>query len=652
MNDYRSARYHPILRWLSCICLVVCLTGCTHQSNIPPHTAPNVETATSTTESALSLSTVSTVSFVDVAKQVGIDFHHINGAMEKNNKKNKKNMPETVGSGVAFLDYDNDGWQDILILNGTCWPDDKNSGVRGTPHLYHNNGDGTFTDVTKEAGLDIEMYGMGVAIGDFDNDGYEDIYLTALGANHLLRNTLGDRHSERHNSGHKSSYNSTHKDGHNGRKRPLFEEVTTRAGVAGVPMPGTDLKWKWSTSAAWLDYDRDGRLDLFVCQYLIWNPALNPFCGHNSIRGYCPPGTFEPTYCTLYHNEGNGKFRDVSEETGIRGTVLGKALGVAVADFNGDGWPDIVVSNDTWANYLFINQRGTHFQNLAVESGIATSENGHYKAGMGIDTADWRNDGRAAILIGNFAQEGLSLYEPDPNLPQQLLFTDNAHATGLASPSLPFLTFGLCFFDYDLDGWQDLFTANGHVDDIVSTYDSLLTFKERPLLFHNQHNGTFKEVGTTSGLTARLVGRGAACGDFDNDGDLDIGVVDNGGQFRLYRNDLIHKGSDPQTSPHWIRFRTEGVKSNRDGIGARVQITAGGVIQTQWVHSGGSFLSESQRQLTFGLGKADRIETVRVTWPSGIIDETHNLPTNLQYLIREGKSATSDPRTRFLQKGR
>ena len=576
------------------------------------------------------------VHFEEVAEKVGITFQHNNGA------KGKKRMPETVGSGVAFLDYDNDGYQDILIVNSCHWPDDK--GSRSTPHLYHNNGNGTFTDVTKEAGLDIELYGMGVAIGDYDNDGYEDIFITAIGANHLFHNE--------------------------GKATPHFKDVTLPAGVQGVPMPGTELQWKWSASAAWVDYDRDGKLDLFVCQYVQWSPTRDRFCGHNGIRGYCPPGTFEGAYCTLYHNEGSFRpptphsggagnqatevppklgargrhptpdtrsstpvFRDVSDEMGIRKGPVGKSFGIAIADYNGDGWPDIAVSNDTWANFLYINEGGKRFVERGVECGMAAGENGHFKAGMGIDTGDWRNNGQFALLIGNFAGEGLSLYENEGNL----LFADHAHQSGIAEPSLTFLTFGLFFFDYDLDGWQDVFAANGHVDDVVSTYNSMLSFKERPLLFHNGRKGSFQDATTACGLEQKVVGRGAAFGDMDNDGDVDIALVDNGGRFLLFRNEGGNRN-------HWVVFRTEGTKSNRDGIGAIIRVKRNGVTQSQYVRSGGSFLSENQRSVTFGLGSGETVESVEVLWPSGQVDRSGPLPANQHYLITEGQGFQKDPR--------
>jgi hypothetical protein len=544
--------------------------------------------------------------FVEVAKQVGIDFHHENGAC------GKKNMPETVGSGVAFLDFDNDGWQDILIINGMNWPGDKPT--HSTVHLYHNNRNGTYTDVTKQSGLGIELYGMGVAVGDYDNDGFEDIFITAIGANHLF-----------HNNG-------------NG----TFTDVTTAAGVAGVPVGNVPLKWKWSSTAAWIDYDKDGKLDLLVCQYVKWSPELNQWCGHNGVRGYCPPNTFEGSHLTLYHNEGGGKFRDVTREVGLLDIPLGKSFGIAEADYNSDGWPDIAVSNDTWANFLLINDHGKRFIERGVESGIATGESAHYKAGMGIDTADVRNNGSFALVIGNFSGEGLSLFERDAAAGKDILFNDTAHQAGIAEPSLTYLTFGVFFFDYDLDGWQDIFAADGHVDDVVGTYNSMVTFKERPMLFHNQHNGTFSEVGGRSGLTDKLVARGAAYGDFDNDGDLDIAVVDNGGQFRLYRNELSNGN-------HWLRIRTEGVRSNRDGIGALVHVSVNGNTQSQYVHSGGSFLSENQRQITFGLGLSDRAEHIEIVWPNGTIDKADNVKANRQYLVTEGQGLRSDPRTPFYE---
>ncbi|MEI6433039.1 MAG: VCBS repeat-containing protein, partial [bacterium] len=309
--------------------------------------------------------------FTEVARESGIDFTHVNGAY------GRKLMPETVGSGMAFADFDGDGKPDVLIMNGTNWPGQKP--VAGTPRLYRNLGGGKFQDVTAGSGLDKPLYGMGVAVADYDGDGKEDMYLTAVGSNHLLHNEGGFR----------------------------FREVTAEAGVVGVPIAGVPLSWKWSASAAWLDYDRDGDLDLFVTQYVKWTPELDPFCGHNGVRGYCPPDNFEGARCTLFQNDGNGKFTDVSREVGLFDCAVGKSFGIAIADFNGDGWPDIAVSNDTWANFLFINEQGKKFSEKGVESGIAFAEGGKARAGMGIDVTDLANDGRSWIAIGNFADEGL-----------------------------------------------------------------------------------------------------------------------------------------------------------------------------------------------------------------------------------------------------
>ena len=538
------------------------------------------------------------VRFTEIAREAGIDFVHVNGA------RGRKLMPETVGSGVAFLDYDNDGHLDILIMNGRTWPGDPKP-IASTPRLYRNLGGGRFEDVTKAVGLNVSMYGMGVAVGDYDNDGYQDLYLTAVGPNRLFHNEAGKR----------------------------FVDVTARAGVVGVPLPGTRMEHKWSSSAAWLDYDKDGRLDLFVCQYVKWSPELDPYCGRNGIRGYCPPDNFEGARCTLFRNEGKGRFRDVSRAVGLLDGPVGKSFGIGIADFNEDGWPDIAVTNDTWANFLFVNEGGKRFVEKAIESGIAFDEAGKARAGMGIDVADYRNDGRFGIVIGNFANEGLSLYEPS----EMMLFSDQAQAKGITAPSLLNVTFATFFFDYDLDGWQDLFATNGHVDDIVNTYESELSFRQKPLLFHNQRGERFEPV-RDAGLDRQIVGRGAAYGDIEGDGDLDIGVVDNGGRFLLFRN-------DGGNNNRWIRFRTVGTRSNRDGIGALVRVTAGGVTRSQYVRSGGSFLSESERTLTFGLGDSEAVDSVEVRWPSGTMDRAKALTAGRSYLVTEGRGLAPDARS-------
>lgn len=472
------------------------------------------------------------VRFTEIAKEVGIDFRHENGAF------GDKRMPETVGAGCAFFDWDNDGDQDLLVVNSSTWADAPKGAYKtprpATTRLYRND-QGKFTDISRETGIGVTAYGMGVSVADYDGDGWQDVYLTCVGPNFLFRNESGKR----------------------------FRDVTRTAGVQGVPLPGDKMKNKWSSGAAFFDYDNDGKLDLWVCQYVKWSPENDPFCGSNGVRGYCPPGNFEGARCTLYHNEG-GKFRDVSRTMGLFDCALGKSFGIGLCDFNRDGWMDLVVTNDTWANFLFINEKGKKFSEQGVISGIAYGESGRAKAGMGVDVADVHNDGNYAIVVGNFTNEGISFFEPEG----ELMFTDQAHKRGIAIPSLKNVTFAMLFLDYDLDGWQDVLATNGHVDDVVNTYQSDVTFKQRPLLMHSEGGKHYTDVTKSVGLERGLVGRGAAYGDIDNDGDLDIALVDNGGQFLLFRNDGAEKRG-------WIRFRLEGVTCNRDAIGAQVKVTRG-----------------------------------------------------------------------------
>src|SRR5579884_27240 len=542
--------------------------------------------------------------FTDITDQAGIHFVHDNGAF------GKKWMPETTGGGGAFLDYDRDGKEDILLVNSgqfaapAATSTYKTRDTRSRVTLYHNRGDGTFEDVTAKAGLRVDGYGQGICVGDYDNDGWDDIYITCLGPNHLFRN----------------------------RGDGTFEDVTARAGVPGMKVNG-GLKWKWSSSCAWIDYDRDGYVDLFVCNFVEWSPELDVFCGNKGgKKDYCAPDAYKPLPNTLYHNNHNGTFTDVSVRTQVS-EYLGKAWGIAAWDFNGDGWPDIAIANDRQPNTFFINHEGKYFTEEAVQVGIALSESGHPKSGMGIDVADWNNDGRDALFIGNFSNEKLSLFTPD--VPGMM--TDMADRTGIGQPSLLFLTFGCFFFDYDLDGWQDAFAANGHIQEFVEEFNTGITYKERPLLYHNLGNGTFAEVGEQSGqpLRARYVLRGCAFADIDNDGDLDILTVENNGRARLWRNDLPR-------GHHWIRFHLMGRKSNRDGIGALITVKAGGLKQRQWVKSGCSFLSQSSLKPTFGLGPAARVEEVEIQWPSGAKDVWPNLAPDTVYTVTEGQGAAPE----------
>lgn len=530
------------------------------------------------------------VRFEEVSEQSGIRFRHENGA------RGKKYMPETVGSGCAFLDYDGDGWMDVLYVNSTDWP--AAGATAHFPALYRNNGDGTFTDRTREAGLALNLYGMGAASADYDNDGDTDLFLSCIGPNHLFRNDGG-----------------------------RFVDVTGAAGVAGRPVDPGGIRWKWSASSSWLDYDRDGRLDLYVGNYVKWTPETDPFCGDPGRKAYCPPTNFEGVASLLYHNEGDGRFRDVSDSAGIA-THVGKSFGVAVADFNGDRWPDLAVSNDTKENFLFVNREGRGFEEQGLEANIAVSPSGLTRAGMGIDAADWKNDGRFGLIIGNFSREGLALYQNDG----QGLFTDVSYPARVAETSLLSLTFGTFFFDYNLDGWQDIFAANGHIDDFVHVRESMVNYEQLPLLYTGAPSGQFASAGPNAGpaFQRKRVLRGACAGDYDNDGDPDLAVLWNGVSGELWRNDGGNRSG-------WLGLVLQGKESNRDGIGALVRVRAGGVTQSAYRHSGGSFLSEFDPRLRFGLGRAAVADEVEVQWPSGKTSRFQRVPAGSYYVAVEGE---------------
>lgn len=500
----------------------------------------------------------------DVSKAAGLQFTHYNGA------DGRFFMPESVGSGGAFLDYDGDGWLDILLVNGQHWPDRPKSNK--TLALYRNGGDGSFQDVTRAAGLNSPMYGLGCAVGDFDNDGYDDVLITCLGPNRLFRNT-----------------------GAGG-----FQDVTAASGLAAAG------KWDYHTGAAWLDYDRDGLLDLFTCRYVEWSPRKDVPCRSGSgKRIYCGPNQYPPVKSRCFRNLGKGRFQDVSAVTGIS-AAAGKALGVLPIDENGDGWTDLLVTNDTTPNHLFRNEGGKRFSEVAQEAGVAVDENGRSRAGMGVDVADVRNDGGLSFSIGNFSQEGLSLYERTDGL-----FMDVASGAGLTPASLHNVTFGLAFLDADRDGWQDLFTYNGHVDPHAEEAGGAVTYRQKPQFFRNER-GAFTEIGAQTGETFTLpqVGRGCAWGDFDNDGRPDLLLFENAGPARLLKNATAD-------SHQWLGVRLKGTRGNRNAYGAEVRLTAGGMTQRRWIRSGGSYLSHSDTRALFGLGAATAADRLEVRWPSG-----------------------------------
>lgn len=522
--------------------------------------------------------------FTDVTAAAGVQFRHNSGAF------GDKYLPETLGSGCAFLDYDNDGWQDILLVNGMDWPGHKRQ--RSTMRLYRNNRNGTFTDVTKAAGLDIEMYGMGVAVGDFNNDGFPDLYVTCVGQSRLLQNT---------GKGH-------------------FLDVTERSGLGG--------RLGFSSSALWFDYNRDGLLDLFVCNYVKWSPESDVFCSlDGKQKSYCTPEAYRGSTCWLFRNRGDGKFEDITAKSGIFDTSS-KSLGAAMLDNDLDGWIDLLVANDTQPNKLYRNRRDGTFQDIAVKAGVAFSEDGKARAGMGVDVADYDNTGVAGLAITNFDNEMMGFYRGT----RGGLYVDQAAHSDVGRISRRSLGFGCFFFDADLDGLLDLLVVNGHIDPGIRATRPDTEYAQPPHLFLNRGHEGFHDVATAlgGGFADPKVGRGAAFGDFDRDGDQDVLITTNQGPAYLYRND--------QTNGHRaIRFRLVGTASNRDAIGATVRVTSGGETGSRMVKSGSSYLSQSELPVTFGLGRRDTVERTVLHWPSGRTEEYKNLHAGRMYECIEGK---------------
>jgi hypothetical protein len=526
------------------------------------------------------------VVFTNVTRAAGIDFVHNSGA------HGRKYLPETMGSGLAFFDADGDGLPDLFLVNGTDWPESR----RGHSYqgFYRNRGDGTFEDDGARSGLRIETYGLGAAAADYDNDGHTDLFVNALGPDHLF-----------HNRG----------DG-------TFEDVTAAAGVGD---PG------FGSSATWLDYDHDGWLDLFVCNYVQWSPQTDIYCTlDGATKSYCTPESYRGATNRLYRNRGDGTFEDVTEKAGVL-NHSGKSLGVVALDYDDDGWTDLAVANDTQPNFLYHNRGNGTFEEVGKTAGIGFSEEGKARGAMGIDASDYDDSGRDSLLIGNFSNEMLALYHNEG----RGLFIDDAAGAGIGTPSLLTLAFGCFFFDYDLDGRLDLFIANGHVENDINAVQPSVTYAEPPHLFRGIGGGRFDEATSTVGtdILAPLVARGAAYADYDGDGDLDVAMSTNNGPAVLLRNDGGNANG-------WIRLRLVGTRSNRDGIGARVRVSIDGRTMTRTVRSASSYASQSEMTLTFGLGRppasGPRPVDVEVRWPSGVTETFAGLAPERLHLLEEG----------------
>ncbi|MDE2880264.1 MAG: CRTAC1 family protein [Acidobacteriota bacterium] len=526
--------------------------------------------------------------FVDVTEAAGIDFVHENGAF------GEKYLPETMGSGVAFFDADGDGDQDLLFVNSRRWPGHRTE-PEPTAALYRNRGDGTFEDATAGSGLDVPFYGIGVAIADYDADGDQDLYLTVLGPNRLLENTGGG----------------------------VFREAPHAASVAD---PG------FSSVATWLDADRDGDLDLFLLNYVEWSIEEDIFCALDGVnKSYCTPESYNGASAVLYRNDGAAGFTDVTREAGLF-NPQGKGLGVAVLDFDDDGLFDLAVANDTQPNYLYRNLGGGRFEDAGVLSGIAFAENGAARGAMGIDASDYDGDGMPDLVIGNFSNEMVSLYHNEG----VGFFIDQAPVSEIGRNSLLTLAFGAFFFDYDLDGRQDIFVANGHVENDIAAVQQRVSYRQAPHLFRNRGDGGFDEVTTASPDLARpMVARGAAFGDIDGDGDPDLAVSGNGGPARLFRNDGGERNG-------WVGFRLRGGNSNRDGIGAKITLAIedAGMTrsETRVVKSATGYASQNQLEVVFGLGSRGQAVSAAVLWPSGSRSEVEAPAARRIHVMEEPSS--------------
>ncbi|MFN0165709.1 MAG: CRTAC1 family protein [Bryobacteraceae bacterium] len=522
------------------------------------------------------------VKFTDITTAAGIKFSHNSG------RAGKKWLPETLGAGGAFIDADQDGYPDILLVNSKDWAP---RGRKSMHALYRNNKNGTFTNITAGSGLDVEMYGLGVAVGDYDNDGKDDVYITALEGDRLFHNEGGGK----------------------------FRDVTKVSGINNA---------NFSTSVAWLDYDRDGKLDVFVANYVQWTAKGDLWCSlDGASKSYCTPESYKGTQSKLYHNLGGGRFEDVSQKAGV-GDPNSKSLGIVVFDFNSDGWPDIFVANDTQPNKLYRNNRNGTFTEEGMSAGVAFGEDGVARGAMGVDAGDYDRSGRPHLLVGNFSNQMLGLYHNEGTG----LFVDEAPTSTVGRASLLTLAFAVFFWDYDLDGYLDIFAANGHIEEEIGRVQPKVSYKEPPLLFRNIGKRKFDNVTPRMGaeFNRAIVARGAAYADIDRDGDLDLLITSNHGPAFLYRNDGGNKNK-------WLCVKLVGAKSNRNGIGSVVRIESASGKQWNSVRSGSSYCSQSDLPVTFGLGSDPAVSSLEIEWPSGAKQKLTNIAGNQFITVEEGK---------------
>jgi hypothetical protein len=599
-----DARIGQAFRWslLVWVILALAVGAGVWWTNLPA-TKPSVQKTqlTAPDSPAKAVAEIPDAKFTDITAASGISFVHYNGAY------GDKLLPETMGGGVAFFDFDNDGDSDLLFINSAAWPW-RTSGDKGKPPtmaLYRNDGKGRFDDVTAGSGLDFTFYGMGVAVGDYDNDGLVDICITGVGGNRLLHNLGAGK----------------------------FADVTSAAGVGGSTND-------WSTSAAWIDYDNDGDLDLFVCHYVRWSKETDLEVGYKFdgvTRAYGPPMNFEGTFPSLYRNEGGGRFTDVSASAGVQvknastGRPLAKSLAVAPVDVDNDGWIDLVVANDTVQNFLLRNRHNGAFEEIGSRSGIAFDAYGMARGAMGIDAARFRNDDALGIAIGNFANEMNALYVSQRDA---LLFADEAITEGVGPASRLLLKFGLFFFDYDLDGRLDVLTANGHLEEQIQKFQQSQRYQQPAQLFWNR--GASRGVSFVSvppekcgqDIFKPIVGRGSAFADIDGDGDLDVVMTQIAGPPLLLRN-------DQNLGHHWLRLKLVGTKGNRDAIGTWVKIRVGNQTMSRQVMPARSYLSQSELPLTFGLGTASRVDEVSIAWPGGALQKVSDLKLDTVNVVKQ-----------------